>query len=171
MKQPPDLETVYDGHADALFHFLLSLSRNEDTVRELMQRLFLKLAQKPGLLRGVANLRSYLFRMAYHLFIDWKRAEGRWTEWNEVEEEPVACFEAGGGPDGETLRREMEKALGNLPEEQRVIVVLRLWHEWGFAEMAEMLGLPAGTVASRYRYGIDKLQAQLRLYYEDLNKP
>ena len=37
-----------------------------------------------------------------------------------------------------------------------------------FAEIADALGIPANTAASRYRYGLDKLQAHLRPLYEEL---
>ena len=45
---------------------------------------------------------------------------------------------------------------------------LKLWEHMTFAEIATALGIPANTAASRYRYGIDKLQAHLRPLYEEL---
>jgi len=54
------------------------------------------------------------------------------------------------------------------PEEQRAIVHLKLWEQMTFAQIAESLDIPANTAASRYRYGLDKLQALLRPLYEEL---
>ncbi len=59
-------------------------------------------------------------------------------------------------------------ALGKLPSDQRAVVHLKLWEDATFAEIAELLGVSANTAASRYRYGIDKLQAELRPFYNEV---
>ncbi len=43
----PDLERLYDDHAQALFAFLLNLTRNEADTRDVLQDLFIKLARQP----------------------------------------------------------------------------------------------------------------------------
>ena len=45
---------------------------------------------------------------------------------------------------------------------------LKLWEDFTFAEIANALDIPPNTAASRYRYGIDKLQTLLRPIYEEL---
>jgi RNA polymerase sigma-70 factor (ECF subfamily) len=55
-----------------------------------------------------------------------------------------------------------------LPEEQRTVVHLKLWEEFTFDEIAAALGISANTAASRYRYGIDKLRARLRPFYDEI---
>jgi RNA polymerase sigma-70 factor (ECF subfamily) len=59
-------------------------------------------------------------------------------------------------------RREwVEKALAQLPPDQREVVVLKLWAGLTFAEIAAGVGAPLHTVAARYRYGLEKLTALL----------
>ena len=62
----------------------------------------------------------------------------------------------------------MTLALGELPEEQRAVVHLKLWAGLTFEEIAAALEIPPNTAASRYRYGLDKLRAQLRPLYEEI---
>jgi RNA polymerase sigma-70 factor (ECF subfamily) len=52
----------------------------------------------------------------------------------------------------------VECALGSLPLSQREVVVLRIWGELTFAEIAEALNESINTVASRYRYGLEALR-------------
>ena len=47
-----------------------------------------------------------------------------------------------------------------MPEEQRSVVHLHVWEDMTFREIGELLGLPTQTIASRYRYALDKLRAQ-----------
>jgi RNA polymerase sigma-70 factor (ECF subfamily) len=51
--------------------------------------------------------------------------------------------------------------LKSLPKSQYEVVILKHWEELTFAEIAEALGLSQNTVASRYRYAMEKLQRSL----------
>ena len=52
--------------------------------------------------------------------------------------------------------------LTRLPAEQREVIVLKIWHEYTFEEIGELLELSPNTVAGRYRYGLQKLKACLK---------
>ena len=54
------------------------------------------------------------------------------------------------------------RCLGELPGEQREVIVLKIWHEYTFDELGELLQLSPNTVAGRYRYGLQKLRACLK---------
>ena len=58
----------------------------------------------------------------------------------------------------------VQKALQDLPEEQRETVFLRIWSGMSLAEIAEATATPLNTVASRYRYGLEKLRERLERY-------
>jgi RNA polymerase sigma-70 factor (ECF subfamily) len=62
----------------------------------------------------------------------------------------------------ETMGLAIQSALGDLPEEQREIVVLRVWGQLTFEEAALALDIPANTAASRYRYALAKLKERLQ---------
>jgi RNA polymerase sigma-70 factor (ECF subfamily) len=62
----------------------------------------------------------------------------------------------------------LSDALRDLPNEQRAVVHLKLWEGLTFDAIAEALGIPPNTAASRYRYGLDKLRHRLRPFYEEI---
>ena len=166
---PSDLRQLYDDHAPALFAFLLNVTRSEADTRDALQELFLKLATRPALLDGVLAPRAFLLRLAHRLAIDAHRR--RTTRAHAVERaaaEPPALFAPTADPDAHSFREALAAALGELPEEQRAVVHLKLWEQMTFAEIAAALGIPANTAASRYRYATDKLQALLRPIYDEL---
>src|SRR3989442_3520654 len=76
MAAPFDLERLYDDHAQALFAFLLNFTRNDADTHDLLQELFVKLAQSPRLLEGVREPRAFLLRLAHNLSIDLIRRRG-----------------------------------------------------------------------------------------------
>ena len=165
----PTLERLYDKHAQALFGFLLSLTRNEADTRDILQELFLKLAKKPELLDGVREPRAFLIRLAHNQAIDLiRRHRTRQKNYEELAVETTEIFSCLPDTDEETFRQALEKALGELPAEQRVVIHLKLWEEMTFESIAEILEISLNTAASRYRYGIDKLRGALRPLYKEI---
>jgi RNA polymerase sigma-70 factor (ECF subfamily) len=55
-------------------------------------------------------------------------------------------------------QRELVAALDRLPRDQREVLVMKIWNELTFAEIAEALGISQNTVASRYRYALASLK-------------
>jgi len=82
-------------------------------------------------------------------------------------EEQVAGDELEGGAlfepqrEGDDRRAEIEAALRCLPVEQREVLVLKIWGELTFEEIARQLDIPANTAASRYRYALAGLRKEL----------
>lgn len=165
----PDLHQVYDEHAASVFGFVLNLTRSEPDTRDVLQELFLKLASRPQQLAGVRQPRAWLLRLAHNLAIDTlRRRKGHDHAIERAAAEPAPLFATTGDPDEASFRSALAAALADLPREQRAVVHLKLWEDLTFAEIAETLDIPPNTAASRYRYGIDKLQTLLRPIYEEL---
>ncbi len=163
------VERLYDEHAQALYAFLLNLTRNEADTRDLLQEVFIKLARQPDLLSGVREERHFLIRLAHNLAIDQsRRRDSRERRHDALAEETTTAFAPTGDPDEQAFRDALHHALGELPEDQRAVVHLKLWEKFTFESIAESLDIPLNTAASRYRYGLDKLRERLRPLYEEI---
>jgi RNA polymerase sigma-70 factor (ECF subfamily) len=79
--------------------------------------------------------------------------------------EPVV--EAALVPDQEEMREQVRLAVGRLPPAQAEVVVLRIWEEMTFLEIGSVLNQSPNTVASRYRYALEKLTRMLHEYSEE----
>ena len=166
---PLDFERLYDEHAQALFAFLLNLTRNEADTRDLLQEVFVKLAGRPALLSGVREARSFLLRLAHNLAIDLIRRRGAREKYHgQMAEQPMSIFAPAAEPDAGALRESLAAALGDLPPDQRAVVHLKRWEGLTFEQIAALLELPLNTAASRYRYGLDKLRERLRPLYDEI---
>ena len=166
---PTELQRLYDGHAQALYAFLLGLTLCEADSKDLLQDVFVRLARSPGCLDGVVSERGYLIRLAHNLFVDLARRRGARERGGErLEAEAAGLFAKGPDGDAAAFRECLDRALGGLPEEQRAVVLLKLWEGLTFEAIAEALDLSPNTAASRYRYGIDKLREVLRPLYSEI---
>jgi RNA polymerase sigma-70 factor (ECF subfamily) len=171
MKMPAglDIERLYDDHAQPLYAFLLNFMRDEADTRDLLQEIFIKLAREPGLLDGVREERAFLIRLAHNAAVDLMRRRGTRERTKEnFADEINSPFAPTNDPDEKFFREELALALGELPEEQRAVVHLKLWEGLTFEEIAAALEISPNTAASRYRYGLDKLRGRLRPLYEEI---
>lgn len=166
---PDELERLYDAHAPALYAFLLNLTRHEPTTRDILQDIFTKLARRPELLNDARDERAFLLRLAHHAAIDaFRRQSTRERNHSAFVADHVSLFALTADPDEAEFRRKLAAALGELPPDQRAVVHLKLWEGLTFDAIAELLGIPLNTAASRYRYGLDKLRERLRPLYDEI---
>jgi RNA polymerase sigma-70 factor (ECF subfamily) len=169
MPAPADLERLYDDHAQALFAFLLNLTRNESDTRDLLQELFVKLARQPNLLIGVRDERAFLIRLIHNLAIDlMRRRNSRQMNYEAAGAEVTRLFAPACEPDEQAFRDALSNALGEIPAEQRAVAHLKLWEGLTFDQIAGALDISPNTAASRYRYALDKLRERLRPIYEEI---
>ena len=169
MDAPFELERLYDEHAQALFAFLVNFTRNEADTHDLLQELFVRISRQPGLLQNVSDPRGFLLRMAHNAAIDLIRRRGaRQKSYDRLAEETIAIFASADNRDENAFREAVSRALDELVPEQRAVVHLKLWEGFTFERIAEVLGIPLNTAASRYRYGLDKMRQRLRPLYNEI---
>lgn len=134
-----------------------SFADAEDVVQDAFVRYWRHQRDLPG--EPLALLLTSVRRAA----LDLARREGRRT----AREERAASGETSeGGPFAPPLlqgehKDALEEALQRLPAEQREVLVLKIWGERTFEQIATELALPPGTVASRYRAAVGALREQL----------
>ncbi len=165
-----ELARLYDEHAAALYAFLLSFTGREADARDLLQEVFVKMATRPAALTRARNERAYLLQTSYRLGIDWTRRRNVRAHYEDgfAAQPGAALFAPADDPDTGAFREALGAALLDLPADQRAVVSLKLWQGLTFAEIAETLGIPPNTAASRYRYATDKLRERLRPIYKEI---
>lgn len=161
-------------HLDALYSFALKLSRARDDAEDLVSDTVLRAFERWDQYRLGTNIRAWLFTILYHVFVSRKRridarevldgdGEHAWSTRNAVgEADPEGRFY------DSFLDEEIVNAIAALPDEYRTAVVLSDIRELRYAEIAQLLGIPEGTVKSRLFRGRRMLQGKLRGYAEEM---
>jgi RNA polymerase sigma-70 factor (ECF subfamily) len=136
-----------------------SLADAEDVVQEAFVRYWRQQRHLPG------DPQALLITSIRRAAIDHARRETRRAVREEKADggldERESFLEPQPGDDAER-RREIESALQLLPPEQREVLVLKIWNELTFEQIAETLGIPPNTAASRYRYALGALRKALK---------
>lgn len=136
-----------------------SLADAEDVVQEAFVRYWRHQRQLPG--DPQALIVTSIRRAALDLARREDRRTAREAKAGGGLEEQVFSFEKLPG-EGDERRVEIEVALQRLPDEQREVLVLKIWNELTFEQIADTLGIPPNTAASRYRYALAALRKELK---------
>ena len=157
-------------HLDALYSFALKLSRARDDAEDLVSDTVLRAFERWEQYRLGTNIRAWLFTILYHVFVSRKRRIDAREVQPLEEHDGWSLFDAVGDTDPEGrfydsfLDDEIVRAIDALPDEYRATVVLSDLHELRYAEIAQILGVPEGTVKSRLFRGRRILQRKLAGY-------
>ena len=147
---------LYDHCATDLFGFALFRTGSRQDAADVVQEVFVRLAQAGAKLAEVRNPRSYLLAMTHRASVDLARRSRRLVALGDVIAEPVAA-------DAESRAEAavVDAALRRLPPKQREAVYLRHYEGLTFAAIGQVTGVPTFTAASRVRLGLRRLRRLL----------
>jgi RNA polymerase sigma-70 factor (ECF subfamily) len=169
---PAVIAALYVQHADELRYFLWGVLKNADLATEVMQIAFAK-AVEVGHTVQVGSLKSWLFRVAYNEALAIRRREAvadritrELAEQSGKDSETRSRAETDHAPPDVHVSRfetvaAVRKALNELPADQRQVVWMRIYEQKKFAQIANELSLPLGTVLSRMHLALKKLRRLL----------
>jgi RNA polymerase sigma factor (sigma-70 family) len=155
-------EEIVRSYYEPLYRFAFSLAQGEADARDLTQETFSRFARKGDQLRDRSKAKSWLFTTLYRAFVDARR----WRQRHPHVEVGVADHELPAGqPDAPDLidAATARAALLQVDEVFRAPLVLFYLQEHSYQEIAEILGVPIGTIMSRISRG----RALLRQLMED----
>lgn len=161
VRKPP-VESVVLRHLDELYRLALHMTRDQDRAQDLTQEcIFRALKNQRQITR---NAKAWLFRTLYNAFVsEYRRRHSR----EPFEEASTFALEAEFLPDplpGIIAARDVRTAVESLPAALRVIIWLSDAEDFRLKEIAEILELPLGTVASRLFRARQELRQLLSAY-------
>lgn len=164
------MEVLFFRYRDAVFRYLLVMLQDEEAAADLTQETFLRAFQALPRLRKPRAFRGWLYRIAANLAHDERRRPTLPTvSWEEMVSDD-GSHPGGEEPERLWLRKErhraVREALGQLPQEQREVVILHYSQGLALQEIARILGVPKGTVASRLMRARQRLRALLAPWLE-----
>ena len=155
-------EEVVNAYYEPLYRFAFTLARSEADARDMTQDVFTRLARRANQIQDRSRVKSWLFTTLYRAFIDSRRWHTRHPHVEADSSEldlPAITSDAGEHIDAAAARQ----ALLQVDEVFRAPLVLFYLEEHSYLEIAEILGVPVGTVMSRLSRG----RALLRHLMED----
>lgn len=157
-----DFDAIVDRHYAGLLNFATSLTKDRDLAGDLVQQTFLQLSRYHASLRDPSKVRSWLNQILYREFLRRKRKDKRLVI--EADESPT--FTLLESPPERSLYDDEVQAVRDSVEKLdpvfRDTVRLRYFEGLDYAEIAERLKVPVGTIMSRLSRARNRLADMLR---------
>ena len=172
---------LVDRHTDSLINFFTYQSGNRAVAEDCTQEVWSRMFRSRNDYEPRARFRTFLFRVARNLWIDTLRTGNRRRREIQISSDESGEGAGGGDPlaflagpelppdqhlrEGE-LAGALARALGKLPSEMREVFILGGIEGVGYAEIADTLEIPIGTVKSRMFNAVRRLREMLQPYWE-----
>lgn len=156
-------------HQHRLVHFLRMMmpsAADRDAAEDVAQEAFLRAFRSLGQFRGQSTFKTWLYQIATNV----ARTQVARRRDRKEEQEPETRPDM---PSGENVERrviahdQLRRALAELPDDWREAVILRDIEGLEYREIADVLGIPMGTVESRIFRGRQRLKAALQEPHHD----
>ncbi len=144
-----------------LFHFV----GQKEPVQDLCQEVFLRAFLAAPRYRETGEFSAWLYRIALNVARD--RARRVRPGFKPMLDVPCADLSPGERCEQQETSAMVRRAIAELPEHLRVVLILRHYENVKFEQMARMLGTPASTLKSRFAAALERLRERLRVFAPD----
>ena len=158
------IECLVQTHQADVYRLALSILDDPDEADDATQEVFISALRSLDSFRGDSSLKTWLLSITVNLCRSrYQRNKSR-ARLRQVLQSLFRGDQA--QPESEAIQHEADselwRAVNTLDEKHRIPVILRYYHDLPVAEIAEMLGIPIGTVHSRLNHAREKLRTRLK---------
>ena len=173
-------ETLYRRYEKPIFSFIYRMVSSAADAEDLCQETFLKVIRAKKKYRKTAKFKTWLFNIALNSCRDRIRrmkfrshlslnSPAFSQDSEEIHKQQSIC-DSSSDPTKHAQTNEIQtlvqQAFMRLPEQQRIVVILRQYHDLKFSEIAEIMSCPVGTAKSLNHRGRENLMKALSKYVE-----
>lgn len=150
---------IINKYKNPLYGTILRMTRNPHDAQDLVQEAFIKVYQQLEKYNGTGSFSSWLYRVAINHCMDEFRKKRYQMKQSEIDEETVVDQNY---PEVVFLKKErsrqLERLIATLPEDERLIILLRYINELSYDEISEMVDIPLSTVRNKLHRAKKKMR-------------
>jgi RNA polymerase sigma-70 factor (ECF subfamily) len=148
------------SYAGPLARFLAGMTGSAVEAEDLAQEALIRLLEHAGEFRGESSLKTYLFRIAHNLALNYLASAPRRHEVfpEEMPDRPSAAPAPVQQMEASEDAGRIRSALAHLPPQQRAVVILRAWQDLSFKEIASTLSVAEGTAKAHYFFALKNMR-------------
>lgn len=160
------LETLIKRHQAKVYGFIFSKISDADLADDIFQDTFIKVIHtlKSGKYNEEGKFLPYVVRIAYNLVMDHYRKEKRTKVYRETDELPLFSFLRDDSDSmehamiKEQIEADLQLLVEELPQDQKQVVMMRIYQDLSFKEIAEQTDVSINTALGRMRYALLNLR-------------
>lgn len=160
------LEILIKRHQQRLFSFIYSKVKDKDITEDIFQDTFIKVIRtlKRGNYNEEGKFLPWVVRISHNLIIDHFRKSNRMPAFNNTDEFDIFSVISDGVLNAEKriikeqIHSDVKELINELPEEQKQVLIMRMYKDMSFNEISENTGVSINTALGRMRYALINLR-------------
>jgi len=160
------LEILIKRHQQRLFSFIYSKVKDRDVTEDIFQDTFIKVIRtlKRGRYNEEGKFLPWIMRIAHNLIIDYFRKSNRMPSFKNTDEFDIfsvlsdGVFNAENRLINEQIHTDVRALVEELPDEQKQVLLMRIYNDMSFNEISENTGVSINTALGRMRYALINLR-------------
>lgn len=154
---------IIDTYQNPIYSTILRMAKNPQTAQDLTQEVFIKAYEQLPKFKQDGSFKAWLYRLATNHCIDFFRKKGNQMHYEEYEERMASTDSQ---PEVALLKKEaernLERLVSNLPEDERLIVLMRYVNELSYDEIASLLKLSKTEVGNKLFRAKQKMRKDIK---------
>jgi RNA polymerase sigma-70 factor (ECF subfamily) len=160
------LEILIKRHQQRLFSFIYSKVKDKDITEDIFQDTFIKVIRtlKKGNYNEEGKFLPWVVRISHNLIIDHFRKSNRMPTFRNTDEFDIFSVLGDGVLNAEKrlikeqIHSDVKELINELPDEQKQVLVMRIYNDMSFNEISENTGVSINTALGRMRYALINLR-------------
>ena len=160
------LEILIKRHQQRLYRFIYSKVQDKDVTEDVFQDTFIKVIRtlKKGSYNEEGKFLPWVMRIAHNLVIDYFRKSKRMPSFKNSDDFDIFSIIGDGSLNvekkmiQEQIYSDVRELVYELPEEQKEVLIMRMYRDMSFKEIADFTGVSVNTTLGRMRYAITNLR-------------
>jgi RNA polymerase sigma-70 factor (ECF subfamily) len=156
------LEVLIYRHKNRIFSFIYSKVLDKDVTEDIFQDTFIKVINtlKKGNYREEGKFLPWVMRIAHNLVIDYFRKNNKISTFNNTDEFDIFSVLKDDSLNAENqivkeqVLNDVRKLIEELPEDQKEVLIMRMYRDMSFKEIAELTDVSINTALGRMRYAL-----------------
>ena len=153
-------------HKDRIYRFIYSKVYDRDATEDIFQDTFVKVIQtlKKGAYNEEGKFLPWVMRIAHNLVIDFFRKNNRMPKFESSDDFNIFSVLSDGTMNAESsiikdqVEKDLQRIIEELPEDQREVLIMRIYKDMSFKEISEQTGVSFNTALGRMRYALINLR-------------
>ncbi len=154
-----DFEKIVVQYSEKLYWQVRRIVLNHEDANDVVQNAFIKAWTKIDTFEGKSSIYTWLSRIAINEALDFVRSNKSKFDVATPEDLPLASkLLADEYFDGDEIEAQLQEAVANLPEIQRVVFNLKYFEEKKYSEISKILGTTEGALKASYHHAVKKIE-------------
>lgn len=153
-------EEVVKHYSSQLYWQIRRMVLSHDDANDILQNTFLKAWSNLNYFRGEAKLSTWLYRIAFNECLNFLNKQRAQSTLSLSDEEANTLNKLESDPyfDGAKAEILFQKAIGTLPEKQRIVFNLKYFNEMKYEEISQIMGTSVGALKASYHFAVKKIE-------------